>query len=57
MDVNIKKQTVSDAFLFSQIKKTDAKYFIGYETHHKVRPLFIWVSQIIGFQSVYEKKF
>ena len=38
---------MSDVFAYGKNKKTDAKYFIGYKSDNKIRPLFIEIQQII----------
>lgn len=40
-----------DAFSYGITKETDATCFIGYETDNKIMPLFIEVSQMIGYPS------
>ena len=43
MDVDFGKTIVYDAFGYDINNKTDAKYFIGYETDNRIITLFIEV--------------
>ena len=47
-DTDIKKIVVFDVFTYSKNKKTDAKYYTGYENDIKIKTLFIGIPQIIG---------
>lgn len=42
--VNIENILASNEFAYDKNKETDAKYFIGYKTGKKIRPLFITFS-------------
>ena len=54
-NVNIKKLLVSDAFAYGIIKKTNAKFPIGYEDGRKIRPLIFRLSQMSGHANSFNK--
>ena len=56
MDVDIEKIIVTDAFAQAKDKETDGKHSLGYETDHKIRPLFTEALPMIGCYSEYKKK-
>ena len=54
MEVEIEKIILSNAFGYDINKETDAKYFTGYETDNKSKPLFIEASRMAGYHIVYK---